>query len=362
MQRINFFDKVDLTFEKEGMYMSLLLSPVKMAGLSLKNRVVMPPMCMYEVQKEDGVVTPFHFAHYGSRAIGQVGLIIIEATAVHPEGRLTSQDLGLWNDAQAKELKKLVDSLHFLGAKVGIQLNHGGRKAKDASAPVAPSAIPFSEAYQKPVEMTIEQVKQTQKDFVLAAKRAIQAGVDMIEIHGAHGYLINEFLSPLTNRRQDVYGGSLKNRYRFVKEIINEIRQFYQESLWIRLSLSDYVSEQNSLKQWQVIAQWLEADGIDCIDVSTGGLIDTKPNIAIHGGYQVPFATTLKQVVTIPVVAVGLLDNPGLCEFLLQTKQTDLVAVGRGLLRNANWLADASKALGDTSFKVYNQSYFRGEK
>ena len=342
--------------------MSLLLSPVEMAQLSLKNRVVMPPMCMYEVQKEDGVATPFHFAHYGARAIGQVGLIIIEATAIHPDGRLTNQDLGLWNEEQAQELKKLVASLHFLGATVGIQLNHGGRKAKDAVQAIAPSAIRFNEEYQIPTEMTIATIKQTQKDFIEATKRAIAADVDMIEIHGAHGYLINQFLSSLTNQRQDEYGGSLKNRYRFVKEIITEIRQFYQGSLWIRLSLSDYVTEQNSLKQWQTLAQWLEADGIDCIDVSTGGLLDIKPNITLHPGYQVPFATALKQAITIPVVAVGLLDDPGLCEFLLQTKQTDLVAVGRGLIRNPNWLADAAKELKDTNFKIYNHSYFRGQK
>ncbi|MEG0294284.1 NADH:flavin oxidoreductase/NADH oxidase [Enterococcus sp.] len=342
--------------------MSLLLSPVQIAKLALKNRVVMPPMCMYEVHKEDGVATPFHFAHYGARAIGQVGLIIIEATAVAPDGRLTNQDLGLWNEEQAQKLKELVATLHFLGAKVGIQLGHGGRKAKDAVQPIAPSAIPFNETYNMPHEMTKEMIKQTQQDFIDATKRAIAAGVDMIEIHGAHGYLLNEFLAPQTNQRQDEYGGTLENRYRFVQEIIQEIRQFYQGSLWIRLSLSDYSEPQNSLEEWQTLAQWLEADGIDCIDVSTGGLLDRTPNMPIHAGYQVPFATQIKEAVSIPVTAVGLLDNPGLCEFLLQTNQTDLVAIGRGLIRNTNWLADAAKELKERDFQVYNHSYFRGQQ
>lgn len=342
--------------------MSLLLSPVQIAKLALKNRVVMPPMCMYEVHKEDGVATPFHFAHYGARAIGQVGLIIIEATAVAPDGRLTNQDLGLWNEEQAQKLKELVATLHFLGAKVGIQLGHGGRKAKDAVQPIASSAIPFNETYKRPHEMTKEMIKQTQQDFIDATKRAIAAGVDMIEIHGAHGYLLNEFLAPQTNQRQDEYGGTLENRYRFVQEIIQEIRQFYQGSLWIRLSLSDYSEPQNSLEEWQTLAQWLEADGIDCIDVSTGGLLDRTPNMPIHAGYQVPFAAQIKEAVSIPVTAVGLLDNPGLCEFLLQTNQTDLVAIGRGLIRNTNWLADAAKELKERDFQVYNHSYFRGQQ
>ncbi|MHC5269816.1 oxidoreductase [Enterococcus sp. LJL98] len=343
--------------------MSLLLSPVKIAQLELKNRVVLPPMCMYEVHQKDGVLTPFHMAHYGARAISQVGLIIIEASAVQPDGRLTDQDLGLWNEEQGQQLGELVEHLHFLGAKVGIQLNHGGRKAKDAVQPIAPSPIAFSEAYKTPKEMTIFDIQQTQQAFITATKRAIKAGVDMVELHGAHGYLMAEFLSPTTNQRTDEYGGSLENRYRFVKEIIQEIRSFYSGSLWIRLSLTDYTTanQQNNLAEWQEIGRWLEADGIDCIDVSTGGLLDRQPDIPVYPGYQVPYATAMKEAVTIPVTAVGMLDNPGLCEHLLQTKQTDLVAIGRGLLRNTNWLADAAQQLHDQAFKVFNHSYLRGQ-
>lgn len=343
--------------------MSLLLSPIKVAKLSLENRVVMSPMCMFTVEKKDGIITPFHFAHYSARAIAKVGLIIIEATAVNPDGRITDQDLGLWNDAQAQELKKLVTNLHNLGTKVGIQIAHAGRKAEDALYPVAPSAISFSETYKTPNEMSLADIQNIQSDFVTAVQRAISSGIDMIELHGAHGYLINQFLAPATNKRIDEYGGSLENRYRFAKEIIKQVRKFYQGSLWIRLSLTDYLAtnEQNSMEDWKKITKWLEADGIDCIDVSTGGVVDTKPNIPIHAGYQTTYATKIKNNLTIPVTTVGLLDNPGLCEYILQNNQADLVLIGRALIRNTNWLVDAAKELRDKNFMPYNDAYKRGQ-
>ncbi|MFV0558272.1 MAG: NADH:flavin oxidoreductase/NADH oxidase [Enterococcus sp.] len=343
--------------------MSRLLTPVTIAQLQLKNRVVMAPMCMYEVQQKDGIITPFHTAHYGARAIANVGLIMIEATAVQAEGRITDYDLGLWNEPQAQALKTLVASLHFLGTKVGIQLAHAGRKAEDAQPPIAPSALSYSDNYQQPTEMSLTDIQKTQAAFVASAKRSVAANVDMIEIHGAHGYLINQFLSPATNQRTDHYGGSLRNRYRFVQEIIQSVRQFYAGSLWIRLSLTDYLAadQQNSLSDWQTIGKWLEADGIDCIDVSTGGLMNVRPNLPIHPGYQVPFTTALKEQLTIPVAAVGLLSDPGICEYLLQSNQADLILQGRALIRNINWLADAAKILHETDYQVYNHSYFRGQ-
>ena len=343
--------------------MSMLLSPVEMAKLSLKNRVVMAPMCTYEVKKEDGIITPFHFAHYGARAIAGTSLIILEATAVVPEGRISNNDLGLWNDEQAAELKKLVESLKYLGAKVGIQLAHAGRKAQDEAQPVAPSALAFNENFNTPMAMSLEEIKRTQTAFIEAARRSVEAGFDMMELHGAHGYLINQFLSPAINQRTDEYGGSLANRYRFAKEIIQGIREFYQGSLWIRLSLTDYVEapEQNTIEEWQQVARWLEEDNIDCIDVSTGGVLNTPVGIPVHAGYQVAYATALKEAVNIPVAAVGLLGDPGLCEYILQNHQADLVLQGRALLRNVNWLADAAEALHDKNFKVFNASYERGQ-
>lgn len=343
--------------------MSKLLSPANVAGLELKNRVVMPPMCMYMVKEKDGMVTPFHHAHYGARAIGQVGLIIIEATAVEPDGRLTDYDLGLWSDAQVPGMKNLVRELQAYGTKVGIQLGHGGRKAAHAIDPIAPSASVFNENYKEAREMSSDDIKRVQNAFVDAAKRAATAGVDMIQLHGAHGYLINQFLEPLTNRRTDAYGGSLANRYRFLSEIVREIRAFYKGSLWVRLSVRAYVKEGeiNSMEDYQQIGKWLEQDGVDGLNISSGGLADMLPNIPIFSGYQVPFAVKMKEAVQIPVAAVGMLNPPELGEYLLQTGQADLIEVGRMLIRNVNWLADAAEILHDKEFRIINESYKRGQ-
>lgn len=343
--------------------MSLLLSPVEMAGLSLKNRVVMPPMCMYEVKNEDGLPTAFHHVHYGARAIGGVGLIIQEATAVEPDGRLSNRDLGIWSDRQGRALADLVMELKSFGSKVGIQLSHGGRKAADAIQPIGPSAVGYSKEYQVPKEMTLDDIQRVQSAFVSAARRAQDAGYDMIEIHGAHGYLVNEFLEPLTNLRSDEYGGTLEKRFRFLKEIIEGVKTVFCGPIWVRLSATAYdeTGTQNTLQDYQQIAKWLEELGVACLDISTGGLMDVKPNIPIYGGYQATFSAQIKQAVSIPVTTVGLLHNPELGEYLLQTGQADLIQVGRGLIRNVNWLADAAETLHDHDFQVYNNSYKRGQ-
>lgn len=343
--------------------MSLLLSPVEMAGLSLKNRVVMPPMCMYEVKNEDGLPTAFHHVHYGARAIGGVGLIIQEATAVEPDGRLSNRDLGIWSDRQGRALADLVMELKAFGSKVGIQLSHGGRKAADAIQPIGPSAVGYNEEYQVPKEMTLDDIQRVQSAFVSAARRAQDAGYDMIEIHGAHGYLVNEFLEPLTNLRSDEYGGTLEKRFRFLKEIIEGVKTVFCGPIWVRLSATAYdeTGTQNTLQDYQQIAKWLEELGVTCLDISTGGLMDVKPNIPIYGGYQATFSAQIKQAVSIPVTTVGLLHNPELGEYLLQTGQADLIQVGRGLIRNVNWLADAAETLHDHNFQVYNNSYKRGQ-
>lgn len=343
--------------------MSILLSPVKLAGLDLKNRVVMPPMCMYEVKAEDGLPTPFHHAHYGARAIGGVGLIIQEATAVEPDGRLSKNDLGLWNDEQGETRSLLVEELQSFGSKVGVQLSHGGRKAKDAAQPLAPSALTFDPNFKTPLEMSESDIKRVQMAFVAAAKRAFLAGYDMIELHGAHGYLINQFLEPLTNHRTDAYGGSLENRFRFLKEIIEMIKPVFSKPIWVRLSVTAYdeSGQQNSIEDYQQMAKWLEELGVACLDISTGGLLPVRPNIPIYAGYQAVFSAKIKEAVTIPVTAVGLLDSPDLCEYLLQTQQTDLIQIGRGLIRNPNWTRDAAYLLHDRNYQVYNQSYERGQ-
>ncbi|WP_170237043.1 NADH:flavin oxidoreductase/NADH oxidase [Streptococcus hyovaginalis] len=343
--------------------MSLLLSPVDIAGLSLKNRVVMPPMCMYEVHQEDGLPTAFHKAHYGARAIAGVGLIIQEATAIEPDGRLTNKDLGIWTDAQGHSMSQMVADLHVLGAQVGIQLGHGGRKSIDAKDPIAPSAIAYSSDYKKPREMTQADIERIKEAFVAAARRADKAGYDMIELHGAHGYLINQFLEPQTNHRSDSYGGTLENRFRFLKEIIESIKAVFSKPIWVRLSVTAYdeTGVQNTLEDYQQIGRWLEELGVACLDISTGGLMDVRPNIPIHGGYQAPFTAKMKESLNIPVTAVGLLNSPELAEYLLQNQQADLIQVGRGLIRNTNWLAEAAEMLRDHQFKVYNNSYQRGQ-
>ncbi|MGT2833130.1 NADH:flavin oxidoreductase/NADH oxidase [Streptococcus halotolerans] len=343
--------------------MTMLLSPVEMAGLTLKNRVVMSPMCMYEVHKEDGLPTAFHRAHYGARAIAGVGLIIQEATAVEADGRLTNRDLGIWTDEQANALAEIVDDLHYLGAQVGVQLGHGGRKAHDAIDPIAPSAIGYGSDYRVPREMTLEDIERVKKAFVEAAKRADKAGYDMIELHGAHGYLINQFLEPQSNQRSDKYGGSLENRFRFLKEVIEEIKKVFLKPIWVRLSMSAYdeTGVQNTIKDYQQLGKWLEELGVACLDISTGGLMNVGPNIPIHSGYQASFTAKMKEAVSIPVTAVGLLDNPGLAEYLLQNGQADLILLGRGILRNVNWLADAAAILHDHDYEVYNHSYKRGQ-
>lgn len=340
--------------------MSELLKPAKVAGLDLKNRVVMSPMCMYEVAKEDGIVTDFHFAHYGARALGGVSLIITESTAVLPDGRITKNDLGLWNDQQAEKLSQLVSYLHGLGAKVGVQLNHAGRKAEDAKFKWAPSAIAYNDIYEQPKEMTLAEIAEVKEAFVAAAKRAQAAGVDVIEIHGAHGYLLNQFLSPKTNQRNDEYGGTLAKRYRLVDEIVRAVRAEFTGSLWLRISATDYApGAENTMADWKQVAGWLQAAGLDCLDVSTGGLLDVKPNIPLYDGYQVQFASALKAASDLSVAAVGLLDNPGLCEYLVQTKQVDLILQARALLRNPNWVMKAATALHDHDYRAYNASYER---
>lgn len=344
--------------------MSKLLSPVDIAGLSLKNRVVMSPMCLFDVQKKDGVLTPVHFAHYITRAMSQVGLLIMESTAVDPDGRITDRDLGLWNDQQKEKLSELVTDVHQIGSKIGVQLNHAGRKAENAERPVAPSAIAYDKDWRTPASLTTQEISTIVDEFGAAAKRAQEAGIDMIDIHGAHGYLLDQFLSPEVNQRTDEYGGSLEKRYRIIKEVIASIKANFNGSLWIRLSLTDYIDNQNSLDEWKQVGQWLQRDGIDLIDVSTGGLFPVTPDFPVHDGYQTRFATEMKQAVDIPVSTVGLLDNPGLAEYILQNDQADLILEGRGLMRNSNWIAYAAKELHDHDLEnySYNNSYYRGLK
>ena len=229
--------------------MAKLFEPFTIKGMELKNRIVMSPMCMYSCLNQDGIVTDWHKIHYTSRAVGQVGLIIVEATAVTPQGRISPQDLGIWSDKHIAGLKELVRLAHDNGARIGIQIAHAGRKANLEEPIVAPSAIPFPEM-KVPEEMTSAKIRETVDAFAAAAERASQAGFDCIEIHAAHGYLINQFLSPLTNHRQDEYGGSRDNRYRFLREVIDSVRSVWKGPLFVRISAEEYAPEGNHIEDY----------------------------------------------------------------------------------------------------------------
>lgn len=325
---------------------TMLFSPYTIRGVTIKNRIVMSPMCMYSCDTEDGKVRNWHKIHYPTRAVGQVGLIIVEATAVAAQGRISSRDLGIWSDEHVDGLRELVSLVKEHGAKIGIQLAHAGRKAEVEGEIIAPSAIPFSEKTQTPKEMTKADIEETIQAFQNGARRAKEAGFDIIEIHGAHGYLINEFLSPLANKRQDEYGGSPENRYRFLGEVINAVREVWDGPLFVRISASDYHPEGLTVKDYVPYAKRMKEQGVDLIDVSSGAVVPAK--IHVYPGYQVPFAETIRREANIATGAVGLITSGLQAEEILRNGRADLVFLARELLRNPYWPYDAAKELGTT--------------
>ena len=328
--------------------MSKLFSSFQLKDMELKNRIVMAPMCMYSASKE-GIAQDWHFTHYMSRAVGGVGLILLEATGVENRGRISDRDLGLWNDDQIEGLKRIVEACKKHGAKVGIQLAHAGRKSEVLSEPnIAPSPIAFSDNYRTPVEMTKEDIKQVKLAFKEAAVRAEKAGFDTIELHAAHGYLISEFLSPLTNQRTDEYGGSMENRTRFLKEILKEVKSVWphEKPIIVRVSAEDYAKEGNHDNMMAGILQSVKDDGIDLVDVSSGGVINVSMNV--YPGYQVKFAETIRREVSIPVISGGLITSPLMAEEILQNERADFIFLGRELLRNPYWPLQAAKELKET--------------
>lgn len=322
-----------------------LFEPYTLKNVTLKNRIVMSPMCMYSVEKEDGKVTDWHYTHYISRAVGQVGLIILEATAVTPQGRISPQDLGIWDDEHVEGLRKLVNGMKAYGAKTGIQLAHAGRKANVKEEIVAPSSIAYSDQFKTPKELTISEIQEVKVAFQNGAKRAKEAGFDIIELHAAHGYLINQFLSPLTNHRTDEYGGTLENRYRFLKEIIELVKEVWNGPILVRVSASDYHSEGLFVEDYVTIAGWLKEQGVDLVDVSSGAVV-SGVRINIHPGYQVPFSDKIRNEASISTGAVGLITNALHAEEILQNNRADLIFIGRELLRNPYWPYQAAKELG----------------
>ena len=319
--------------------MGILFKNGNIGNLQLKNRIVMPPMCMYK-SDESGEIKPFHHYHYVSRALGGVGLIIVEATAVEARGRISSNDLGLWSDEHIKKHKKLNKKCQYFGAKTAIQLAHAGRKSEVVhSTPIAPSQIAFSDdlPYKMPDEATLENISDIKKLFVNAAIRAKKANYDAIELHAAHGYLLCEFLSPLTNKREDIYGGSLENRCRLTLEIAKEIKQSVNLPLIVRISADEWMNEGWNIEDSIYLSKELEKVGVNAIHVSSGGN-QSKPNKMpkIEPLYQANFAKSITQTVSIPVIAVGLITNAKEGEKLLEEEYCDFVAYGRELLKNPN--------------------------
>lgn len=323
-----------------------LFSPYTIKGVTLKNRIVMSPMCMYSSHNEDGHVQNWHRTHYTSRAVGQVGLIMVEATAVTPQGRISPRDLGIWNDEHIEGFTELVSLVKEHGAKIGVQLAHAGRKAELEGEILAPSALAFNEKMKTPKEMTKAEISETVEAFKNGAERAAKAGFDIIELHGAHGYLINEFLSPLSNKRTDEYGGTAENRYRFLREIIDAVKAVWQGPLFVRVSANDYHEEGLTPEDYITFGSWMKAQGVDLIDVSSGAVVPAY--IHNYPGYQVKFSETIKNGADIPTGAVGLITAPVQAEEILQNERADLVFLARELLRDPYWPRTAAKELGVT--------------
>lgn len=338
----------------------LLFTPFKIGEVEIKNRIVMPPMCMYKAKEDNGLPRCFHKLHYAARSLGGVGLIIVEATAVEPRGRITHNDLGLWSDEQIDDHAKLVKESSKYGAKMAIQLAHAGRKSACDSEPIAPSAIKFSDEYKTPKQMSLDDINLVKSKFVKAAVRAQKAGYEIIEIHGAHGYLISEFLSPGINKRSDDYGGSFENRTRLLKEILTEVKAAVSIPVGVRISADSFVKHDWNLTNSVRLASELESLGAAFIHVSSGGFferVDFAPRLVPL--YQCDYAKAIKKAVNIPVIAVGLITAASEGEALLLAEVCDAVAYGRELLRNPNFAQSAMSLLGASELieKPYKRAF-----
>ncbi len=339
---------------------SQLFSPLQIRNLKFKNRIFLPPMDMF--CGEGGFPSDWHFVHYGTRAMGGAALLIQEATAVAPEGRISLGDLGLWSDSHAEAFKRITAFVKQQGAVPGVQLAHAGRKASVAHPSLGdrpltekegawqilgPSPIPFGPAYPVPLEMGRKELDQVVAQFAAAAKRALVAGFEVVEIHMAHGYLCHQFLSPLSNNRTDEYGGSLANRARLPLRVAEAVRSSWPENLpvFVRVSATDWVEGGWDLPQTVELARMLKAVGVDLIDCSTGGMVpDAK--IPAGPGFQTLFAAAVRNEATIPTAAVGLITEPYQAEQIVRTGIADAVLIGRELLRNPYWPLKAARELG----------------
>jgi len=338
--------------------MSKLFSQFNLKNLKLRNRIVMPPMCMYSAK--EGLANDWHQLHYGTRAVGGAGLIIVEATAVEAIGRISDNDLGLWNDEQKDAFLKVIKTVKDNGAHIAVQLAHAGRKSEVTDdTPIGPSSVAFSQDYKKPVEMKIKDINRVVSHFMESAERANEAGFDAIEIHGAHGYLINQFLSPLTNKRKDNYGGSLENRMRFLKEVIEAVKKVWpnEKVLMLRISANEYDEKGNSLEEIIEIVKEAKVLGVDLIDVSSGGVINKA--VDSYYGYQIPFGEKIKTITNMPTLVGGLIVDEKQGEEIINNKRSDLIYFGRKLLRNPYFPLNAANNL-EADFE-WPEAYKRGK-
>ncbi|MCW2944168.1 MAG: NADH:flavin oxidoreductase/NADH oxidase [Actinoallomurus sp.] len=364
--------------------MSALFEPLTLRNLTFPNRVWMAPMCQYSAADEGpdvGAPTDWHFAHQAARAAGGAGLIITESTAVNPEGRISPADLGLWNDRQQQAFTRITSFLREQGTVPGIQLGHAGRKASTERTwrgggvirpdepygwqTLAPSPLAFADGGPTPTELSQDQIRRIVEDFGASARRALAAGFQVVEVHGAHGYLINQFLSPYTNRRTDEYGGSFGNRVRFALEVVDTVRAVWPDDLpvFFRVSATDWLTEnpEDDREGWTAedtvrLAKELLAHGIDLLDTSTGGNAP-KARITTGPGYQVPFAARVKAETDLPVAAVGEITEPRQAEEIVASGKADAVLLARELLRDPYWPNRAARELG--SAPSWPQQYHR---
>jgi 2,4-dienoyl-CoA reductase-like NADH-dependent reductase (Old Yellow Enzyme family) len=337
-----------------------LFSPLTIRAITLRNRIAVSPMCQYSC--DDGFATDWHLVHLGSRAVGGAGLVMAEATAVTDDGRISPDDLGIWKDEHVAPLARAARFIKAHGAVPGIQLAHAGRKASTAApwrgglaltteqggwAPIhAPSAIPFAEKYLTPEQLSTTAIEAIVDAFSSAAGRALEAGFELVELHGAHGYLVNEFLSPLANQRSDHYGGSFENRTRFLREIIVAVRRVWPQRLplFLRISASDWAEGGWTVADSVTLGTMVGPMGVDLIDCSSGGVV-SYAKIPVGAGYQVPFAQEIRRNAGIATGAVGMITAPMQADQIIRNGQADLVFLAREFLRDPYWPLHAAQAL-----------------
>ncbi|MBT1071724.1 NADH:flavin oxidoreductase/NADH oxidase [Pelotalea chapellei] len=331
--------------------MSRLFSPLTLRSVTCRNRIFVSPMCMYS--SRDGMPTDWHMVHLGSRAVGGAGLVMVEATAVSPEGRISPDDSGLWSDAHAEAFLPITRFMRENGAVAAIQLAHAGRKgscelpwrgggplgAEECGwQPLAPSSLPFTQRHPIPRSLSISDLEEIEEQFRLATRRSLKAGFQVVEIHMAHGYLLHEFLSPLVNHRSDEYGGSLENRMRFPLQITRAVRKEWPEELplFVRISATDWVEGGWDIEQSVILSRELKKLGVDLIDCSSGFVVPDEP-VPYGPGFQVPFAARVRSEAGIATGAVGYITDPAQAETILATGQADAVLLGREMLRDPYW-------------------------